>query len=123
MEPAVQAAVRAWLGGTLPPWAAHSAEAHVVGDVISEHALGDEPRWAIIKISPVPPARAANQIGIKVIAVAEKKRKCTYQLLLLLSGGQGRSVTVRHEKHHPSSRLAKCLLLRARQNRWESSLR
>jgi hypothetical protein len=48
--------VRAWLGGTLPPWAAHSAEAHVVGDVISEHALGDEPRWPIIKISPVPPA-------------------------------------------------------------------
>jgi hypothetical protein len=42
MELAVQATVRARFGGTLPPRAAHSAEAHIVSDVICKHALGDE---------------------------------------------------------------------------------
>jgi hypothetical protein len=61
MEPAVQAAVRARFRGTPPPRAADSAEAHIVSDVICEDALGDEPCRSIIKISPVPPARAGKQ--------------------------------------------------------------
>jgi hypothetical protein len=56
MELAVQAAVRAGLGGASTPLAAHGTEANVVNDVMCEDALGDEPRRPIRKISPVSPA-------------------------------------------------------------------
>jgi hypothetical protein len=76
MEPAVQAAVRARIGGTLPPWPAHGAEADVVGNVVCEDTLGYEPRWPVSEIRPVPPARAANQTGITIIIAVVKERKC-----------------------------------------------
>jgi hypothetical protein len=58
--------MRARLGGALPPRAAHGAEAHVVGDVVREDSVGDEPRRPISEIRPVPPA---NQIGITTIII------------------------------------------------------
>jgi hypothetical protein len=64
MEPAVEAAERAWFSGALPPWAAHGTEAHIVSDIICEKSLSDEPRWPVSKINPVPPGRTANKMRI-----------------------------------------------------------
>lgn len=55
METAVQAAVRARVRGAPAPVSAHGAEADVVGDVVGEEVVGDQPRRSIVKSRPVSP--------------------------------------------------------------------
>lgn len=55
MEPAVEVTVRARVRAAPSPWAAHGAEAEVVGDVVGEDAVGDHPRQPVPEMSPVPP--------------------------------------------------------------------
>jgi hypothetical protein len=55
--------VPAWVGTTPPPWLAHRTEADVVNDVVGEDALGENPRWPVSEIRPVPPT-ATVQHGL-----------------------------------------------------------
>ena len=58
VEPAVQGTVVhiARVHSGSPPRAARRAEAQVVGDVVGEQALRDQPRRPARQIRPVPPA-------------------------------------------------------------------
>lgn len=65
VEAAVQDAVLARVSGAEPPRAADRAEADVVGDVVGEEALGDQPRRPVVEVRPVPtcPCAGRRRVG------------------------------------------------------------
>jgi hypothetical protein len=83
VEPAVEDVVLAGLRGGRAPRSAHRAEADVVGDVVGEDALRDQPRRPRAQIvRPVPPAcmhAAAAADGFREAAARDTEyRKWNY---------------------------------------------
>lgn len=56
----LQDAPQARVCGTSPPRQAHTAKSDVVGHIVSEGALGDQARWPLIKIRPVPQGKGGD---------------------------------------------------------------
>lgn len=54
------AATRARVSAASPPRGAHDPEADIARHVVGEDALGDQTRWPLVKIRPVPPSGAGE---------------------------------------------------------------